>query len=384
MPFPVTYLLDHLSPSETFIKRELDQLRRRNWPVFTRLLKGGTGPLKFSLVSCPEGFRWFFFKAASARVLQEILKSPGTACRILRRLPQVAHLIKKTTDSDSLLIHAQFAGITADLAAIAARTLGIPWTCSVHAHDVFTTSPALLFRRLRTATAITACSQQALDAVTAAGIPPEKITLIHHGLPLNDFSFDSIQPDEIVFTACRLEPKKGVDTLIQACNLLVKRGIRFTCVIAGDGPCLADLKHLCKKLGLMETVVFVGWQSPEETCSRLMDSSVLVLPSRRMKNGDRDGIANILVEAMALGTPVITTTASAANEVVVDTVNGLLVPPDDPEKLAAAISSVLSKKEMLIRFAKAGRKTVEEQFDSSKNIEQLETFFKQAVSLRGL
>ena len=379
MPFPVTYLLDQFAPSETFILRELEQLRRRNWPIFTRLLKGGVDPLKFSWVSCPERFRWHFFKAASARVLEELPHAPVTAFRIFKRLPQVAHLIKKTADSDSRLIHAQFAGITADLASIAARAMGRPWTCAVHAHDVFTPSPKALFRRLRTAAGIVACSQQAADAVLAAGIGPEKVVVIHHGLPLNDFSFDTIQPDEAIFTACRLEHKKGLDTLLQACDLLLKRGLRFTCVIAGTGPDLDALKDLHKKLGLAQTVFFTGWQSQDETRSRMMDASVLVLPSRRTRNGDRDGIANILIESMALGTPVITTTASAASEVITDHLNGLLVPPDDPAVLADVLAQALTSKELLIRLAKAARLTVEEHFDGSKNVHQLEAFFTQAT-----
>lgn len=375
MPFPVTYLLDQLAPSETFIRRELEQLRRRNWPVFTRLLSGGVNPLKFSWVSCPEGFRWRFFKMACARVMEELPVAPAVACRIFRHLPQVAHLIKKTVDSDSRLIHAHFAGITADLASVAARVTGLPWTCAVHAQDVFAASPHALYRRLRTAAGIVACSQQAADAVLAAGIPPEKVTVIHHGLPINDFTFDTIQPDEALFCACRLERKKGLDTLLQACSLLLNRGIHFTCVIAGTGSCSDDLQRLCKKLGLEQTVFFTGWLSQEETRSRLMDASMLVLPSRRMRDGDRDGIANILVEAMALGTPVVTTTASAAREIITDHHNGLLVAPDDPAALADTLAQALTSKDLLIRLAKAARMTVEEHFDGSKNILLLETFF---------
>ena len=380
MPFPITYLLDQSAPSETFIRRELDQLRRHNWPIFTRFLRGGNAPLKFALRSCPEGLRWRFLKASVQRILEEIPRSPMSAFRILKRLPQAAYLVKKTADADSRLLHAHFAGLTADIAAIAARTLGLPWTCAVHAHDVFTPSPRQLFRRLRTANGIVACSKMAADAVTAAGIPPEKVTVIRHGLPLNDFTFDTIQPDELVLFAGRLEPKKGIDTLIRACALLLTRGLHFTCVIAGDGPDMQALKRLSEQLGLNDTVVFVGWQSQEETRSHIMDASVLVLPSRRLGNGDRDGIANVLVEAMALGTPVITSIASAASEVITDNVNGLLVPPDAPGRLADALTTVLTSKELLIRLAKAGRQTVEAQFDGSRNIEQLEAFFKQAVT----
>ena len=379
MPFPVTYLLDQLAPSETFIRRELEQLRRRNWPVFIRLLKGGEGSLKHSLRSCPEGFRWRFFKASCARVAEELFRSPGAAFRILKRLPQAADLAKKVVETDSQLIHAHFAGITADLASVAARTLGLPWTCSVHAHDVFTVSPYALCRRLRTATGVTACSRRAAKAVTDCGIPADKVVLIHHGLPLNDFPFDTIQPDEVIFTAGRLEPKKGIDTLILACSLLRDSGVRFTCVIAGSGHQLRELERLTEKLGLKKTVVFIGWQSQEETRSHIMNASVLALPSRRTGTGDSDGIANILVEALALGTPVVTTTASSASEVLTDAVNGLLVPPDDPDRLADALATALASKELRIRMSKAGRKTAEEVFDGSKNIRQLEAFFSQAV-----
>jgi len=380
MVFPITYLLDQLAPSETFIRRELEQLRRRSWPLFTRLLKGGIGPLKFSLASCPEGFRCRFYKAAGSRVFEELFRSPGSALRIVKRLPQAAYLARKVVDTDSQLIHAHFAGITADLAAVVARALGLPWTCSVHACDVFAASPQSLFRRLHTANRITACSQRGVKKLIDCGLPADKVVLIHHGLPINDFPFDTIQPDEVIFAAARLEPKKGIDTLIRACALLRKQNVKFTCVIAGSGALTAPLKRLTEKLELGNSVVFIGWQSQEETRSHLMDASVLAVPSRCTRHGDSDGIPNILVEALALGTPVVTTTASSANEVIVDSVNGLLVPPDDPERLAGALAAMLASKEMRIRFAKNGRKTAEEFFDSSKNIQQLEEFFTQAIT----
>lgn len=380
MPFPVTYLMDQPSPSETFVRRELEQLGDKNWPVFTRFLKGGSEALTFSLRSCPPALSWRFFRAASDRLSQEFTRSPVTACRILKRLPQVAHLIRTLAESDSQLIHAHFAGITADLAAIAARTLDLPWSCSVHAHDVFTCPPKLLSRRLRTATGITACSQQAADAVTGAGIPRERVTVIHHGLPLDDYPFVPGRPDDRIFFAGRLEPKKGLDSLLHACALLMNRGRRLTCVIAGAGSCLEDLKQLTEKLGLSQSVDFVGWQSQAETRALLLGATLLALPSRRLNDGDRDGIPNILLEALALGTPVVTTSASAASEVIADSANGLLVPPDDPTGLANALDAALSAKDLLGRIAKAGRMTAEELFDGSKNIAQLEAFFRRAVS----
>ena len=380
MPFPVTYVLDHLAPSETFIRREIEQLRNRNWPIFTRLLNGGVDALHYSLLSCPEGMRVRLFRSAFARVSQELLRDPAAALRILRRIPQAADLAAKVLETDSVLIHAHFAGITADIASIVSATTGVPWTCSIHAHDVFTAEARATGRRLRTASAVTACSRLAATAVTDAGIAPDKVVMIHHGIHLNDFPFDTIQPDGTVLAACRLEPKKGVDTLIKACALLKAHDVGFSCVIAGDGPMRASLVKLSRRLGVVDTVDFIGWQSQEETRSQLIDTSLLVLPSRVAPDGDRDGIANVLVEAMALGTPILTTTASAASEIVADSVNGILVPPDDPMALADAIQKALVSKDRLIAMAKAARKTVEAEFDAYKNIRELEAFFERAVA----
>jgi glycosyltransferase involved in cell wall biosynthesis len=222
---------------------------------------------------------------------------------------------------------------------------------------------------------VAACSAAAARAVTDAGFPAEAVSVIRHGLPLYDYPFDTIHPDEVIFTASRLEPKKGLDTLLQACTLLQNRGVRFTCVIAGAGSLLGELKRLADEKGLQGSVVFLGWLSQEETRSQVMDASVLALPSRRLPDGDRDGIANILVEALALGTPVVTTTAGAAPEVIQDGVNGRLVPPDDPARLADALAALLGSKELRIRLATAGRQTAETLFEGAACIRQLEALF---------
>ncbi|MFO7937827.1 MAG: glycosyltransferase [Kiritimatiellia bacterium] len=379
MPFAVTYLIDRPSRSETFIQRELEQLRRRNWTIYTRLLSGGSESLRFAFFSCPEGFRIRFFKAACTRISQEILRNPLTALRIIKRLPQTAFLIKKVSETDSRLIHSQFAGITADLAEIAAKTLGINWTCSVHAHDIFSTSPAQTARRLKNAAAVAACSEEVKNATVEAGIDEDKITLIHHGLPINDFQLNTIRPEEFIFAACRLTEKKGIDSLIRACAVLRDNGLETPCIIAGNGSELIKLKKLCKALDLTDRVLFKGWQSQEEVRNYIRNAVTTVLPSRRTKAGDRDGIANILVEALAIGTPVITTTAGAAGEIIEDGRNGLLVEPDNHIALAKAMTKVIQSGTLRLRMINEGRKTAEDVFDGAANIHKLEKLFEAAI-----
>lgn len=379
MPFPVTYLIDQPAPSETFVRREVELLRGRGWAIDARMLSGGE-PLAYALRDCPRDALARFLRAAAARVAEELFRSPRTALRILRRLPQAASLAAQARASGSPLLHAHFAGITADLASIAAAALALPWTCSVHARDVFTAAPDALWRRLRSARAIAACSLQAARAVTGAGIAADRVSVLHHGLPLGAYPFRADRPGGLIFTACRLEPKKGLDTLLLACSRLQDSGVPFTCVIAGTGPALGALKALAEEKELSARVAFAGWLSEEETRSQLAAASVLALPSRRTADGDRDGIANILVEGLALGTPVVTTTAGAAAEVLADDVNGRLVPPDNPERLAEALAGLLGSEATRLRLSAAGRRTAEEQFDGSACIRQLEAFFERARS----
>ncbi|MBQ7190475.1 MAG: glycosyltransferase family 4 protein [Kiritimatiellae bacterium] len=382
-PFPLIYLIDRLVPSETFIWREVEQLRRRDWHLYTWTLKGGNSPLPFSSRNCLAGLRWRFFRIASKRISSELFRNPVSALRILHRLPQAATLVGKTLQDDCQLIHAEFAGITADLAGIAAETLRIPWSCAVHAHDVFTRTPRQIWRRLRTAVRIVACSHQAARRVLEAGYPADQIDVIHHGLRLNDFCFDSFLRERTFFTACRLSPKKGIDTLLQSCRILQDRGREFSCVIAGDGPLQSQLEQLRNRLGLRETVEFIGWQSQESIRFRIQDATLLILPSRRTKDGDRDGIANILVESMALGTPVLTTTAGAAGELITDEETGFLVPPDNPEKLAERMERALLHPESLQPLIRKARQTIEDRFDGHRNVQALETFFHRCLGKAG-
>ncbi|MDD2598009.1 MAG: glycosyltransferase family 4 protein [Kiritimatiellae bacterium] len=379
MQFAVTYLMDQLAPSETFIQRELDQLVKRNWPIKVCLLKGGPRQLLFAPFSCPRGFRLRFIKVAVARVLEELLRAPSVALRILKRLPQAAALVREVVDTDTRLLHSQFASITADLAGIAARSVGINWSCSVHAHDIYCTAPEVTRRRLQTAAGIAACTEQVAAATAAAGVPQERIHLVRHGLPLIDYPLSAALAGEFVFIACRLTRKKGLDTLIKACAVLKGRGLKIPCVIAGTGSELTKLKQLCAKLNLNDQVLFKGWLTQAEIRRQIQSALLVALPSRQTPNGDRDGMANVLVEALALGTPIITTTASAASEVIVNEKNGILVEPDDQTALADAIEKIVGSKSLRAQLAREGRKTAESLFDGTSNILQLENFFKRAV-----
>ncbi len=382
MALPLTCLLDKLAPSETFIWREIELLQQAGWQVQTLFLSGEQA-ISRSPLKLPPDWSRKLCRAAAPRITTELIRSPLTALRIITHLPQALRLAIAAHHHKSQLIHAQFAGITADLAAIAATTASLPWSCAVHAYDVFTPPPKLLHRRLSTATAITACTHLAGNAVLHCGIPSDKLHIIRHGLPLHLYPFTTTgRQTHHIFVASRLTAKKGLDSLIHACAILHSRGHPVTCSIAGTGAELKNLKQLTHKLALDQHISWHGWLDQSQVRDHLATATIMVLPSRRLKSGDSDGMANIIVESLALGTPVITTTAGAATEILTHNQSALLVPPDNPQLLAQEIERLLASPELHSSLAAAGRQTAELHLDGRRNIKQLKEFFSLAATLQ--
>ena len=295
--------------------------------------------------------------------------SPREALSLALRLRTAREIAGFVADDGAIFAH--FAWTTADVAAAASQLSGRPWFCFVHAWDVFTHPPAELRRRMATASRIVACSQAAADACVAAGIDAARVTVIHHAVTsvqsskfnpstFQPFNLSTLQPSTsrptaartlAVIAAGRLVEKKGFDTLIRAWPAVIEAIPDATLRIVGDGPCAAKLRRLARKVcGKDGSIAFSGTLQEEETLHAIADSDMLVLPSRRLPNGDRDGIANVILEAMAFGVPVVTTDAGAAGEVVENGGSDVLLPsPVTPDALAAAI----------VRVARGGRRFME-------------------------
>lgn len=316
-------------PDETFIRREIEILRRdHDVRVF--------------------GLGWRFpsmggFKAIRGMPLH-------AAATLLPRLRTVRDVASFVADGGTIIAH--FAWRTADVAAAAARLSGRPWECHVHAWDVFTRPPAETRNRLETASRIVACSRMAADAVVACGIPADRVYVEMHPLPMDKIAArlrSARQPERSrqfrVVAVGRLVPKKGFDILLRAwpmflegAGLAQSEGARL--VIVGDGPERVRLQRLAGASSAPKgSVVFAGRLDEDATLDAMADAGLFVLPSRRMPDGDRDGISNALREAMALGVRVVTTDAGAAAEVVVADAGGtVLHAPVTPEELAGALA----------------------------------------------
>ncbi len=340
--------------------------------------------------------------------------SPREALSLSLRLRTAREIADYVADGGVIFAH--FAWTTADVSAAASHLSGSPWFCFVHAWDVFTRPAAELRRRTATATCIVACSRAAADACAAAGIDRKRIAVIHHavsvqssefGVQSSEFRVQSsefrVQSSEFnsktgnqepgtgnqepgtgnqelpmrppaAIAVGRLVEKKGFDMLVRAWPAVVRKVPGATLRIVGDGPCAASLRHLAREVcGNDGSISFTGALPEMDTLRTIASSDMLVLPSRRLPNGDRDGIANVILEAMALGIPVVTTEAGAAGEVVEDGISGLLLPhPVAPDSLSAAIVRLAEDGKLRATLADNARTVVSEKFSADTYLAAVE------------
>src|SRR5262249_52749597 len=156
--------------------------------------------------------------------------------------------------------------------------------------------------------------------------------------------------------------KKGFADLVEACGLLARRGRAFHSRIVGAGALEADLQAQIVRLGLQGSVELAGPLPQGEVIRQMQGAAALAAPWVVGRDGDRDGLPNVIQEALALGTPVVTTDVTGIPEVVRDGETGLQVPQRDPEALAAALDRLLTDSDLRVRLAAGGRRLIEAEF----------------------
>jgi glycosyltransferase involved in cell wall biosynthesis len=169
----------------------------------------------------------------------------------------------------------------------------------------------------------------------------------------------------------RLARPKGFDLAIEAVAALRDRGRDARLVLVGDGPEREALAELVRARALEDRVTLTGSLNHDELLPYYRSAWLLVAPSRVMPNGRRDGIPNVVVEALAMGLPCVGTRAAGLEEAIEADVNGALVPPDDPRALAGAIEPLLRSPARIDAMGEEARGRVAAQFDAERNFERL-------------
>jgi glycosyltransferase involved in cell wall biosynthesis len=283
-------------------------------------------------------------------------------------------LRRERTGARSTRVHSHFAHDPTLIALLLKRLTGLPYSFTAHARDVYQVPRSALAERIREADAVLTCCYSNLEYL--GELAPEerrKLQVLRYGIDLG--TFRPAQPPRtdvpLVVSIGRLVEKKGFGDLIAACRVLKDGGLRFRCVVYGDGPLREELVEAVTCLGLSGEVTFAGARTQRELQGLLQQAHVFALTPCVTDDGDRDGVPNALLEAMACGLPVITTTVAGIPEVIVHGHNGLLAEPHDVPVIADHLAALITDPPLRTRLGSNARNEVVANFDREANARQL-------------
>lgn len=306
------------------------------------------------------------------------LRRDRTSNRI-RRFGQALVLAAELPEAVSQ-IYAHFLHTPASVARYAAMIRELPWSCSAHAKDIWTSPEWELQEKLDDLRWLVTCTS--VNTKYLAGLASEaaKVELMYHGLDLSrfpelvtrDFSRNGKNTGDPVklVSVGRAVEKKGYDDLLAALAVLPAE-LNWTFAHIGGGPLLPQLKALAVDLGIADRIEWRGALAQKDVLLALQAADIFVLASRIADDGDRDGLPNVLMEAQSQRLPVIATDVSAISELIIDNETGLLVPERSPAAFTAAILQFCRDPEMREKFAVAGNVRLRKQFDARKWIGKL-------------
>jgi len=387
--------------SETFILNEVLAVERSGGSLRIFSIKDSDGePVHARVaqvrapVTCLSLRR--HWKSALQANLRLLCRQPGRYCRALlqalryRRRGvllcffQAGYLAHELSREPVAHLHAHFAHAPAPVAMFTHQLTGIPYTFTAHAKDIYIkTPPELLRAEAQQAQAVITCTEYNRQYLSTQIGPASdgKLHCIYHGLDASQFQFAGPRVSDagppVILSVARLVEKKGLNDLIVAAGILRRRGRRFQVEIIGNGPQHQALENQVTQLGLNDWVRLVGAQTHDMVCRAYQRASIFALPCMVAGDGDRDGIPNVLLEAMSGGVPVVSTPVSGIPELIESERDGLLVPPSNPARLAEALDRLLTSPQLRERLARAARAKIEAQFSIHRSSTQLMALFEQ-------
>jgi colanic acid/amylovoran biosynthesis glycosyltransferase len=286
-------------------------------------------------------------------------------------------------------VHVHFANVSADVALLATRIGSAlepdrPWSWSFTMHgptEFFDVRHYRLAEKLRRASFVVCISDFARSQLMALSEPEAwpKLPVIHVGVPVERFTpLNGDRPAEPcpeILCVGRLVPEKGQAVLIEALARLAERGRPARVTLAGEGPQRPELERLAARLGVAEAVAFRGAVGQEELRELYEAASVFCLPSFS------EGVPVVLMEAMAMRLPVLSTTITGIPELVEDGRSGLLVPPGRPDRLAEALERLLEDPALCRQLGRRGREKVIAEFDAEASAARLHALFAEQVGV---
>jgi glycosyltransferase involved in cell wall biosynthesis len=301
-----------------------------------------------------------------------------------RRLGQALVLSHEWPDAGEWL-HAHFIHTPASVTAYASIMTGVPWTCSAHAKDIWTSQDWELTEKLGHARWSVTCTRSGYEHMRELTHAKDRVHLSYHGLDLARFGhFDAVRSSRDgsdpaapvqILSVGRAVPKKGYDVLLHALSHLPSN-LHWQFTHIGGGDQLATLKPLAARLGIADRITWKGALAQEEVLEHYRSADLFALACRIAADGDRDGLPNVLVEASSQNLVCVSTNISGIPELLTGGENGFVVPPEDPRLLAVALEHAIREPELRHRLGQAAEARVREHFDHDSSIRQLTRLFE--------
>lgn len=330
-------------------------------------------------------FRFLIKKPALyLKTLFNLLTVPGESLKNRKRT--LGHFLEAVCFSEEISrrgithIHAHFAAGATSNAMIIARLLSL--TFSFTAHNTYFTDRILIREKTREALFISIISEFSKNYLLNF-VPGEnlggKCHIVRCGVATQAIpsmeKANRRKPPFILFVA-QLAERKGALYLVKACEILAARDVRFSCIIAGDGPEREKLEKMVSETDIDKLVSFPGALYQEEVKKLLQTADIFALPCITSEDGDMDGIPVALMEAMVMGIPVVSTHVSGIPELIRDGVSGLLVEEKDATALADSLQRLLENKELARETGENARKKITAEFDLGTNAARLASLFE--------
>jgi glycosyltransferase involved in cell wall biosynthesis len=326
---------------------------------------------------------WLALQSAGKTIPNFYPKLAAVSFESATEVYQAALLAKLVIEKHIEHIHAHFATVATTVARLAAYFADLPFTFTAHAKDIFHDSvqASELTQKLSDAATVVTVSDFNVQFLRQHyGLFFSKVQRIYNGLDVQKFSFEApVQRSRVIVGVGRLVEKKGFLDLIEACNILLRRGCAFRCDIVGDGEERIKLEQRVSELGLANHVRLLGARPQAEVMATIQEASVFALPCVVGEDGNRDGLPTVLLEAMALGTACVSTDVTGIPEILQHEETGLQVPQRNPLALADALERLLTDAQLRVRLAVKARGLIEREFDIEESTARLRELFAQAA-----
>ncbi len=389
--------------SETFIIREINQLRQKNVEAEVFSLKTPSPdpamhenakqlyqttnyiPFIFSSKLLKATLKILFSRprviiGLLSKIIISNLDDPITLLKTLAIFPKSILISEKLKNMGITNIHAHWGTIPATSAWIVAAINSSDFTFTTHAWDIFK-ADNLFEHKIHASKSLITISEFNKKYILNKykGVDPEEIKVLYLGIDLNQFNPQKTAKNQpfTILSIGRMVEKKGFHYLLEAVKILKDKNIPIKCqIIYVDGPYNNVIFDICRDLKLDDTVEFHKDIPQEKIVDYYNAADCFALPCVIAEDGDIDGIPTVILEALAMELPVVSTDISGIPEVVIDNETGLVVKPEDPKALTFALETLYRDKAERKRLGRKGRQLVNEKFSLSKNVDKLVDIIK--------